>query len=128
MPLSPPTAARQHLHTRQVICQGFRRDDGLWDIEGQITDTKTYDLANHDRGGWVRAGEAVHHMRVRVTIDETMLIHEAEAAIDYAPFSVCANIAPDFSGLVGLTLGPGFRKSLMAIRLPRPQLNRWPPS
>ncbi len=37
MPLSPPIG-RQHLHTRRVVCQGFFRDDGLWDIEGRITD------------------------------------------------------------------------------------------
>ncbi len=113
MPLSPPTP-RRHMHTRQIICQGFHRQDGLWDIEGQIIDTKTYDFANEDRGGVVRAGEAVHHMLVRLTIDEQRLIKAAEVAIDFAPFSICANIAPDFAGLVGMTLGPGFKKNLMA--------------
>jgi hypothetical protein len=48
MPLSPPIG-RQHLHTRRVVCQGFFRDDGLWDIEGRITDEKTYDHANEWR-------------------------------------------------------------------------------
>ena len=49
MPLSPPVG-RQHLHTRRVTCQGFFRDDGLWDIEGRITDEKTYEHANEWRG------------------------------------------------------------------------------
>lgn len=113
MPLPPP-APRKHLHTRQVICQGFKREDGLWDIEGQMTDTKTYDFPNEDRGGQVRAGEAVHHMVVRVTINDAMLIVDAEVAMDFTPFSVCPAIAPSFKGLAGMVLGPGFKKNLLA--------------
>lgn len=113
MPLSPP-APRTHLHTRQVICQGFEREDGLWDIEGQIIDTKTYDFPNEDRGGWVRAGEPVHHMSLRVTIDARLTIVAAEAVMEFTPFALCPSIAPSFSGLAGLSLGPGFKKELMA--------------
>ena len=40
MPLSAP-AARERLHTRQIECHGYRRADGLFDIEGHSTDTKT---------------------------------------------------------------------------------------
>ena len=49
MPLSPPVG-RQHLHTRRVTCQGFFREDGLWDIEGHITDEKSYAHSNEWRG------------------------------------------------------------------------------
>jgi len=113
MPLSA-AKPRKHLHTRQVICQGFEREDGLWEIEGQIIDTKTYDIDNQDRGGTIRAGEAVHHMLVRVAVDASFTIREAEAAMDYTPFAICPSIAPDFSELVGLNLGPGFKKALTA--------------
>ena len=41
MPLSEP-AARQAIHNRHVHCAGFQREDGLWDIEGHIKDTKAY--------------------------------------------------------------------------------------
>ena len=41
MPLSE-SAARQAIHDRHVHCAGLRREDGLWDIEGHIRDTKTY--------------------------------------------------------------------------------------
>ena len=40
----PPAAARQHLHNRHVEYRGYRRDDGGWDIEGELRDTKTYDM------------------------------------------------------------------------------------
>ena len=67
MPLSPPVG-RQHLHTRRVTCQGFFRDDGLWDIEGRITDEKTYEHANEWRGP-LKPGDLVHDMSIRLTVD-----------------------------------------------------------
>jgi len=113
MPLSPP-AKRKLLHTRQIICQGFQREDGLWDIEGRMTDTKTYDFANEDRGGTIRAGEALHHMLVRITIDDHMVITDAEVVMEETPFAICPSIAPSFKGMIGMQLGPGLRMELGA--------------
>lgn len=106
MPLSPP-AEREPIHSRDVVCRGYRRADGLWDIEGRVTDTKTYAFPNSDRGT-VEAGEPVHDMWVRLTVDDDLLIHEAEAVSDYYPFRACPTIAPDFSALAGLRIRPGF--------------------
>ena len=69
MPLSPP-AERQHIHTRRVTCQGFRRADGLWDIEGHITDVKTYPFAN-DYRGTIEPGDPIHDMWIRLTLDDS---------------------------------------------------------
>ena len=41
MPLTEP-AARELLHTRVIDMRGYIRDDGLWDIEGHLTDNKSY--------------------------------------------------------------------------------------
>ena len=49
MPLSDP-APRQLLHLRDIELRGFQRDDGLFDIEARLTDTKSYAFANIDRG------------------------------------------------------------------------------
>jgi hypothetical protein len=35
MPLAPPAVPRQRLHSRRVTYEGWRRDDGLFDIEAQ---------------------------------------------------------------------------------------------
>ncbi|HJQ57044.1 MAG TPA: DUF2889 domain-containing protein [Vineibacter sp.] len=108
MPLSAP-AARQPLHTRKVTCQGFFRDDGLWDIEGHITDAKHYP----DDGDWrgeLKPGEYVHNMWIRLTVDGDMMIHDVEAVIDNSPYRICPAITPNFKRLVGLTIGAGFRK------------------
>ena len=41
MPLSAP-APRHFMHNRAIECRGYQREDGLWDIEGHLVDTKTY--------------------------------------------------------------------------------------
>ena len=112
MPLSEPVP-RKHLHTRHVECRGYLRDDGLWDIEGHMVDTKTYSFPNRHRGE-VREGEPVHEMWLRLTIDDSMRIHEAEAATDYGPFGLCPAITHNFKRLEGLTIGPGFRRAVRA--------------
>lgn len=113
MPLSPPVS-RQHMHTRSITLQGFQRDDGLWDIEANLVDTKTYSFPNHDRGS-IEAGEPLHGMWVRITVDDDLLIHEAEASTDYAPFFQCADIAPAYARLKGLRIGKGFDKQVREI-------------
>lgn len=110
MPLSPPVE-REHLHTRQYHFEGFRRNDGLWDIEGRMTDSKTYGFENQHRGR-VEAGEAVHDMRIRLTIDESFRIRDIEAVTEAGPFAVCPAIAPDYRKVIGERVAPGWRQKL----------------
>lgn len=107
MPLSP-AVPRSLLHERTIECHGYRRDDGLWDIEARLLDTKTYDFENTDRGGKVAAGEPLHEMMLRVTLDDDFIIREVEAATLAGPFSICGDIVPAFSELAGLRIGAGF--------------------
>lgn len=109
MPLSPP-APRQHLHNRDIHCKGYYREDGMWDIEGHITDTKTYDFNNEYRGE-VRSGTPVHEMWVRLTIDDDRMIHAAEASTDNSPFPICTIAAPNFAALAGIRIGPGWTRA-----------------
>ena len=44
MPLSAPTIDRQPRHIRSVRYQIFERSDGLWDVEGELIDTKAMDV------------------------------------------------------------------------------------
>ena len=108
MPLSPP-AARDPLHTRAITIRGYQRSDGLYDIEAQLTDTKTYDFVNDDRG-MIEAGEPLHGMWLRLTVDEAMRVVQAEAATDHSPYAVCPRAAPNFARLEGLVIGKGFLK------------------
>lgn len=112
MPLSPP-AARQHIHTRQVTCEGFLREDGLWDIEAELTDTKTYPFYSDWRGS-VEPGDPVHNMRVRLTLTHRLEIVGAEAVTLKSPYRICPEAAPLFSNLVGLQIGPGWMREVKA--------------
>jgi hypothetical protein len=107
----PAPVEREKLHHRRYDFEGFRRSDGLWDIEGRITDCKTYGFDNAHRGK-IEAGEALHDMSVRVTMDDQMTIREVVASIDAGPYGVCPAIAPNFAKLAGLSIAPGWRKEL----------------
>jgi len=106
MPLTPP-AAREKLHTRDIQICGYRRSDGLYDIEATLADAKTYGFVNRDRG-LVEPGEKLHGMSLRLTVDETMRIVTSQAATDHAPYAICPTAAPAFGGLAGLQIKPGF--------------------
>lgn len=110
MPLPAPTV-RERLHDRHVHCVGYRREDGLWDIEGHLVDTKTYGFDNHQRGR-IEPGTPIHEMWLRLTIDDEMRIHAVQTATDHAPYSICPAILPNFQRLVGLRIGSGFRRKV----------------
>jgi len=110
MPLSTP-AAREQFHTRRYEFGGFRREDGLWDIEGRLIDTKTYAFSNEHRGE-VEAGEPLHDMWLRLTIDEDFMVRDIEAETDSGPFAVCPAITPNFKRMVGIRIGPGWRQKV----------------
>lgn len=113
MPLSKPSA-RTHIHTRDIDCRGYERSDGLWDIEARLVDTKSYSFDNHDRGG-INAGEAIHDMSIRLTLNDEMTVVAAEAVIDASPFKICPQITSGFKQLEGETIGPGWRKIVIGL-------------
>jgi len=111
MPLSAPTVSRQRLHSRRATYEGFEREDGLFDIDAHLEDVKDRDfmLLTGNRP----AGEPIHAMYVRVTIDRKYTIHDIEARTDRMPYpGACDAIAPAYRKLVGANLVRGFRKRL----------------
>jgi hypothetical protein len=110
MPLPPP-APRQHLHTRAVTYRGYLRDDGLWDIEGEISDTKTYGFEMSERGA-MPPGSRVHGMLIRVTVDESMVIHAIHAAMDDTPYGECRRGEDPMQKMIGASMGPGWRQAI----------------
>jgi hypothetical protein len=110
-PLTLPTVPRERLHCRTVTFDGFRRDDGLYDIEAHLVDTKDHDFPLLT--GIRPAGIPVHDMWVRVTIDRAFNIVDIEAVTESMPYpGFCDSIGPDYRKLVGANLVQGFRKRL----------------
>ena len=110
MSLSTPVK-RNLIHTREIRCMGYEREDGLWDIEGRITDTKTYSFNNLDRGE-VSAGMPVHDMLIRLTIDSDLVVQKAEALTMSAPFKICPAITDSIATLKGLKITSGWRRNV----------------
>jgi hypothetical protein len=113
MPLSEP-AEREPSHVRRIECRGYRRRDGLWDLEAHLVDTKPVDT-EHAWGGRLPAGEPVHDMWVRLTIDDTMMVHDVEAAVDRSPYPPCPHAAPTLTAIKGHRIAPGW--SMLVKRL-----------
>lgn len=108
--LSAP-APRRLIHARNVRTRGFLRDDGLWDLEGELVDEKTYTYADRERGP-LPAGSPMHHMRARLTVDHHLVVHQAEIDMPAIPFSLCAGAAEPAKELVGRSLGRGFGRAI----------------
>ena len=108
-----PAVKREAVHKRQINCNGFVRADGLYDIEAELTDHKTYDFPSDFRGT-VTSDLAVHHMVLRITIDCDRVIQHAEAITITGPYAICPTANAVFDNLVGLQIGPGWRRNVQA--------------
>ena len=76
-------ARREPLHRRAIEINGYKRADGLYDVEGRLLDTKPFDFKL--AAGIRPAGEPIHSMWLRITVDRTLTIVDAAAAMDAMP-------------------------------------------
>ncbi len=107
----PPPVRRKELHHRDYEFRGYLREDGLYDLEGRMTDSKTYDFPNQWRGT-IPAGTPYHDMRVRLTLDRDFVIHEVVVVTAASPYEICPTITPAFQALRGAQLGIGWTRLL----------------
>lgn len=108
--LSAP-APREAQHFRDYKFGGYRRADGLFDIEGRMTDVKSYSFPSEWRGT-VNEGEPIHDMRIRLTLDEHFVIREVECVTAASPYEICPAITPAFAALKGERIGRGWSRIL----------------
>lgn len=104
---------RRHVHTRSIRVDAYVRDDGLWDVEAVLVDTKSRDLQL--ASGLRRAGDPVHEMRLQVTVDLELNVRDAEATTSWVPYpGHCNTIEPEYKRLIGLNLARDFRRNVQA--------------
>jgi hypothetical protein len=114
MPGLEAKVARAPLHRRAIEIQGYKREDGLYDIEGHLVDTKPHDFRL--AAGVRPAGEPVHDMWLRITVDRELRIVDAAASMDAMPYvGECNAIEPAYRKLVGLAIRPGFTQRLKEL-------------
>ena len=111
---SPPS--RQLLHNRNIQLACYEREDGLFDVEGHLVDTKPFDLVL-STARRKNAGAPIHDMRLRLTFDETLTIVDAEGVMDVPAHEFCNGALPSYKALVGLRIGSGWvRDALKRIQ------------
>lgn len=105
---------RDEVHLRAIDLRGFKRHDGLFDIEGHLTDRKTTPFAAVC--GQARAAlEPIHDIRVRLTIDIGMRVIAAEASSDATPYSVCTQAESSLQRLVGVDMRRGWTRAVREL-------------
>lgn len=111
MPLSAPVP-RKTSHIRRVTYQGYEREDGLWDMEAELHDSKAHDMPSFRHQGVRLAGDPIHHMWLRVTIDRKLVVHAIEAAMDAHPLQDCPQARPALQGMIGACMARGWRQAI----------------
>ncbi len=102
---------RRLVHTRNIRADVYARDDGLWDIEAELVDTKARDFKLAT--GMRAAGEPIHHMRLTVTIDTRLNVIDTQTKMLSVPYAEhCQAIEPDYRQLIGLNLLTHFRRDV----------------
>lgn len=108
----PPPPDAPLIHTRAYDVQAYRLDAGTILLRGIVRDTKP--------GGLYIAEDTepmdIHHMVMDLTIDmRGMLITDAKLVMDTRPHTVCTDIVPHYSKLVGLSIARGFSNKVREL-------------
>jgi hypothetical protein len=100
---------RRLMHRRSVECNGYLRSDGLWEVEARLLDIKPFAQHDHYRGV-LQPGDPVHDIGLRLAVDDSLIIREAEATMRATPFPTCIDVEPILQRLVGERIGKGWRE------------------
>ena len=110
MPL-PPSVPRDELHLRRIELRGYRRHDGLYDIEAWMVDTRTNEIRLAD-GRVVPPGDALHDMSVRMVVDEALTVIDIVASTDASPFGICKEATDTLKTMKGLRIAHGWSQAV----------------
>ncbi|MFS2099560.1 DUF2889 domain-containing protein [Variovorax sp. Varisp85] len=113
MSLAPLPCARTPLHSRRIHCEGFRREDGLLELEATLIDTKPMPLQLVCRV--VPAEEPIHQMRVRLVLNAQREIVDATAFSEHTPYSTCSGVEAGYRQVIGLCIEPGFTQQVKRL-------------
>jgi len=113
MPLSSPVS-RQLRHRRAIRAEAYERADGLWDVEACLTDEKPRDVVL--ASGVRPNGQPIHELWLRITIDRSLNVVDAEASSDWVPYpGLCQVSNPAYRALIGLNLFNNFRRDVARL-------------
>ncbi|MGB3428767.1 MAG: DUF2889 domain-containing protein [Burkholderiaceae bacterium] len=88
--------------------RGYRRDDGLFDIECTLLDTKGMDVPLLGVSRVVKAGEPMHDMSIRMRVNDDLEVIDIEASSDATPYAVCPDAVASLQTVKGMKIGAGW--------------------
>ena len=103
---------REELHLRRIEMRGFRRSDGLYEIEARLRDTKPFEQELGRAGRVVPAGEPIHDLGMRLVFDSDYTVQAVQAFADAAPYTECPQAGAALQALVGLRMVAGWNKAV----------------
>ena len=107
MPLTAPSARRE-VHHRSIDMHAFARDDGLFDVEARLIDRKPFDYVRPSSPQPVPAGQPLHDLWVRLTLDVNFVVRAIEASSDVTPWALCREAEATLQVLVGEPVARGW--------------------
>ena len=111
--MSDPTppgieVTREELQFRRIDMRAWSRSDGLYEVEGRVTDRKPFEFKAPNGFKVVPAGEPIHDMGVRLVFDAELRVHEVSAFTSSAPYGGCMEAGRTLQVLKGLRMSSGW--------------------
>jgi len=107
MPL-PDSPHRTELHLRRIELRGFRRADGLYEVDGRVVDTKTDPLQSDGSKELIAHGAVIHDMWIRLVVDEDLIVKDVIAVTDASPYASCRDAVVPMAAIIGEQIKPGW--------------------
>lgn len=103
---------REELHFRRIDMRGWRRSDGLYEVEGRVTDRKPHDFTSPNGTKLVPAGTPMHDMGVRLVFDDAMVVRAVSTFTESAPYADCLMGGEALQSLKGLRIAGGWSREV----------------
>lgn len=107
MPLTSPPPRRQ-VHRRVIDLQVYERDDGRFDVEAHLVDRKPFEFKRLSSPQPLPAGQPLHDLWVRLTVDASYTVVAVEAASDVTPWALCKQAEATLSVMIGERIQRGW--------------------
>jgi len=120
--LDPFTPGGLPLHTRTLVVDAFRAEDGRVRLEGVILDLRKVGFV--PTGGELQSAGFIHHMKLALELEPASLrierVETAQPTVAFEPSAAsggdcCRDPAPRLQALVGEAAGAGFARRLADV-------------
>lgn len=99
---------REELHFRRIDMRGWKRSDGMFEVEGRVTDRKPHAFKVPNGPKVILANEPIHDMGVKLVFDQSMLVHDVIAFTNAAPYIDCYDAGISLQALKGMRIASGW--------------------